>query len=162
MKPSLLFVIAPVLGALLAVGLQQAVPRDGTVVRYVPPTLDAQRDSIVAAEARRAGVSVPLALAVSHVENFGGDSTALSRAGAIGLMQVMPMWRHSFEDECGCGPLQNRRRNACVGVRILRLYQDSTKTVNLALRRYHGSTRLHMLGDQYVESVLEKLVQITR
>src|SRR6266550_1517081 len=66
-------------------------------------TLSQQRDSIVAYEARRARVPVPLAIAVSHAENWGGDSTALSSSGAVGLMQVMPRtWQHSFEPECSC------------------------------------------------------------
>jgi len=119
-----------------------------------------QRDSIVALEARRVGNPVGLAIAVSHTENWTGDSAAVSSAGAIGIMQVMPFWQHSFEADCGCAPLTNRRANACRGNHVLRLYLDSLPTVDLALRSYHGSNkpRLHAAGDGYVATVLERIV----
>jgi soluble lytic murein transglycosylase-like protein len=163
---------------------QAAVP-DGTAVVFAPPTLDAQRDSIVAQEARRAGNPVLLALAVSHVENWGGDSMVVSNAGrqdtatvrraiageqraidslgAVGLMQVLPrMWWHSWENECGCGSLFDRRRNACKGNRILRFYLDREPTVDRALRAYHGSSRHHALGDGYASAVLEQMTRLSQ
>src|SRR5690348_15238504 len=74
-----------------------------------PRSLSVERDSIVAQEARRAGVSVSLSISVSHVENTSGDSMAVSKAGAVGIMQVTPrLWQHAFEEECGCGSLFNR------------------------------------------------------
>lgn len=126
-------------------------------------SVSAQRDSIVAREARRAGVPAALAVAVSHTENWTGDSTAVSTAGAIGLMQVMPRyWEHRFEEECGCGSLLDRRRNACKGVRVLRFYLDSLPTVDEALRAYHGSNKpwLRAAGDTYVRTVLEHLTRV--
>lgn len=138
----------------------RSMSRDGTTVAHSvqhPPS--EQRDSIVAAEARRAGVPVGLALAVSHVENTSGDSMAVSKRGAVGLMQVLPKyWQHSFEDECGCGSLFLSKRNACVGVRVLGSYLKQHKTTALALRAYHGSLDYHQAGDQYVSSVLDQLV----
>lgn len=124
-------------------------------------SLSEQRDSIVRLAAVRAGVKPELAIAVSHVENWTGDSTVVSSAGAIGLMQVMPRWRHSFEDECGCGPLENRWRNACVGAFILREALDSQPDVDRALRTYHGSNkpRLHLIGDRYAAAVLQELAR---
>ena len=119
-----------------------------------------QRDSIVADEARKAGVPAHLAIAVSHTENWTGDSTATSRVGAIGLMQVMPRyWQHEFEAECGCGSLLIRRINACKGVRVLKRYIDSLPNVNEALRAYHGSNKpwLHAAGDGYVATVLQRI-----
>lgn len=152
----------------LLVGL--AVPPVGVLAPTPTPpdstwfdTLDLskQRDSIVAYAARVHGVPVRLAIAVSHTENWSGDSTAESSVGAIGLMQVMPRyWQHSFEAECGCGSLFDRRRNACKGVLVLKHYLDSLPTVDLALRSYHGSNkpRLHAAGDGYVATVLERLI----
>lgn len=119
-----------------------------------------QRDSIVADEARRAGVPPRLAIAVSHTENWTGDSGAISSAGAVGLMQVRPqLWQHAFEAACGCGSLFVRRVNACKGVRVLKLYLDSLPSVDVALRAYHGSNkpRLHQAGDVYVGTVLDRL-----
>lgn len=140
--------------------LTAGVPADGTHVNieYTPATLSEQRDSLVAREARRADVPVSLALAVSHVENWTGDSMAVSSRGAVGLMQVLPRyWQHEFEEECGCGSLFIRQRNACVGVRVLRHYLDKQPTVDKALRAYHGSLQLHTAGDQYVSLVLERM-----
>src|ERR1051325_2713720 len=65
-------------------------PADGTHVTHPVPTLSEQRDSIIAQEARRAGAPVALSIAVSHVENWTGDSTAVSPRGAVGIMQVLP------------------------------------------------------------------------
>lgn len=134
---------------------------DGTYVSVsVPPpvmSLSDQRDTIVAQEARRAGVSVRLALAVSHVENTSGDSLAVSKRGAVGIMQVLPKyWQHEFENECGCGSLFARRRNACVGVHVLGRALQKYKTTTQALRAYHGSLHLHDAGDQYISQVLDR------
>lgn len=176
-----------VLGGLVAWAVQQEepTPRDGTAVSLaLSQSLSEQRDSIVATEARRAGVPVLLAIAVSHVENFGGDSMAVSWAGrqdtasvrraiageqraidslgAVGLMQVLPSkWWHSFEEDCGCGSLFDRQRNACKGVRILRYYLAQQPTVDKALRGYHGSLRHHGQGDGYSASVLEKMTKLS-
>lgn len=129
----------------------------------------AQRDSIVADEARKAGMPVGLAIAVSHVENWSGDSTARSRVGAIGLMQVMPShWNDSFLIECGFTSLESRRRNACVGVRVAMLYFEQHGDWNKALRAYNGALcrgvhsyvrcqRLVRAGDEYVLTVMRKL-----
>ena len=85
--------------------------------------------------------------------------------GAVGLLQVMPKyWAHSFEAECGCGDLTIRRLNACKGVRVLRHYLDSTRTVDAALRAYNGATKphLHAAGDTYVSSVLQRLTLVAQ
>jgi soluble lytic murein transglycosylase-like protein len=138
------------------------VQRDGTVVSLpaVPLSFSEQRDTLVSQEARRAGVSVALAIAVSHVENWTGDSMAVSARGAVGLMQVVPKyWQHEFEEECGCGSLFQRRLNVCKGVRVLAFYLKQQKTTVLALRAYHGSLALHTAGDTYVALVLDQLVR---
>lgn len=120
-------------------------------------TASQERDQIVTLEAQQAGVPVSLALAVSHVENTSGDSMAVSSAGAVGLMQVLPKYhQHAFEAECGCGSLFLRHRNACVGVRVLKQYRLQQGTWEGALRAYHGSLRLPTVGRKYVASVLDQ------
>lgn len=130
-----------------------------------------QRDTIVAREARKYGASVPLMLALARVEDPTGDSTIKSPAGAVGLLQIMPAWQHSFEEDCGCGPLIVRKRNACVGVHIYLQYRDSLPTVEKALRAYVGAREdprypmvlaRHLRGDHYVSSVLDQLVKETQ
>jgi hypothetical protein len=131
-------------------------------------------------EARKVGISERLAIAVSHVENWGGDSMAVSNAGkqdtttvrhaidgdqkaidalgAVGLGQVLPRkWWHSFERECGCGSLFDRQRNACKSVRILASYLKQEGKVRPALCRYHGSFFAHEQCDTYVGLVIEQL-----
>jgi soluble lytic murein transglycosylase-like protein len=126
---------------------------------WSPHSLSEQRDSIVALEARRAGVPVDIALAVSHVENFSGDSMAVSSKGAVGIMQIIPKyWQHSFEDECGCGSLYRRQRNACVGVRKLKQDYTRYRTWGATLRAYHGSEKLATASREYMDLVIEKLV----
>lgn len=152
------FYVGVLLGGSIQYSQDRPAQVDSAWFRSLTPSQ--QRDSIVAKEARRAGTPVALAIAVSHTENWTGDSAAVSSAGAIGIMQVMPLWQHSFEADCGCASLFNRRANACRGTRVLKLYLDSLPTVNLALRSYHGSNkpRLHLAGDGYVGTVLQRIV----
>jgi len=84
---------------------------------------------IIVAEARRAGVPVPLALAVAWQES-GWQQNVVSSAGAIGVMQLTPatgawvgmtMLRTSVN-------LWSTRQNVRAGVALLRHY----------LTRYHG------------------------
>lgn len=125
-----------------------------------PPTVIAlplSRDSIVALEAKRAGVPAGLAVAVSHVEDTSGDSLALSQRGAVGIMQVLPTyWLKAWPDECyGARSLFDQRRNACVGVRVLALYKQKYGSWHSALCAYHGSLALPGVCREYVEAVLE-------
>lgn len=120
-------------------------------------TLSQERDSIVRAEALRAGVPPGLAVAVSHVEDTSGDSLALSSRGAVGIMQVLPTyWLDAFKDECyGGRSLFDRARNACVGVRILALYHTRYRTWTNTFCHYHGSSG--EVCQKYTESILSSL-----
>ena len=88
-------------------------------------------------EATRADLYPELVLAVIDVEsNF--NQFAISRAGAIGLMQVMPFWL----DEIGHPQdnLFNIKTNLRMGCTILRYYLDMEKgDLTQALARYNGS-----------------------
>ncbi len=102
-------------------------------------------------EATRAGLIPELVLAVIEVEsNF--NQFAISRAGAIGLMQVMPFWLREIghpEDN-----LFDARTNLRLGTTILRYYLDKENgNLTRALARYNGS-----LGSyRYTNKVFEAL-----
>ena len=88
-------------------------------------------------EARRAGLEPELVLAVIQVEsNF--DPYAISRVGALGLMQVMPFWLKEIGK-----PGDNLFRphtNLRYGCTILKHYLDKEKgNRTRALMRYNGT-----------------------
>lgn len=88
-------------------------------------------------EATRAELYPELVLAVIDVEsNF--NQFAISRAGAMGLMQVMPFWLKEIgrpDDN-----LFNLKTNLRMGCTILRYYLDMEKgDLTQALARYNGS-----------------------
>jgi len=109
--------------------------------RYVKD--DGERMDIlrsVFCEARRGGGSLlppGLILAVLDVES-GFDRWAVSSAGAVGLMQVMPFW----PEQLGMRRYELTRivPNLHMGCAILRYYLDSERRdVRRALERYNGS-----------------------
>ncbi len=102
-------------------------------------------------EARRADLPPELVLAVIEVEsNF--DRFAVSVAGALGLMQVMPFWL----DEIGRpgDNLLHIGTNLRYGCTILKFYLDKERgDLRRALGRYNGS-----LGKRkYPNKVIDKL-----
>jgi len=92
-------------------------------------------------ETHRGGTSVlpaGLVMAVLDVESRF-DRWAVSSAGAVGLMQVMPFW----PEQLGMRRYELTRTEANVrmGCAILRYYLDSEgRDVRRALERYNGST----------------------
>ncbi len=102
-------------------------------------------------EASRAELPPELVLAVIEVEsNF--DRYAVSVAGALGLMQIMPFWL----DEIGRPDdnLLHTDTNLRYGCTILRFYLDKERgDLRRALGRYNGS-----LGKRkYPNKVIDKL-----
>jgi soluble lytic murein transglycosylase-like protein len=88
-------------------------------------------------EARRAKIAPELVLAVIEVESRF-DRYAISYAGALGLMQIMPFWL----DEIGKpgDNLFQMRTNLRFGCTILKYYLDREHgDVYRALGRYNGS-----------------------
>jgi soluble lytic murein transglycosylase-like protein len=102
-------------------------------------------------EAKRVGLPPEMILAVIDIES-AFDAYAVSRAGAQGLMQVMPFWL----DEIGMpgDRLVDIRTNLRMGCTILKYYYDMEKGDWIgALGRYNGS-----LGSRvYPEKVLNRL-----
>jgi soluble lytic murein transglycosylase-like protein len=88
-------------------------------------------------EATRAGLDPQLVLGVLHVES-GFKKYAVSKAGARGLMQVMPFWVGLIgRQEDNLFHLRTNIRYGCV---ILRHYLDLEKgDLYRALGRYNGS-----------------------
>ena len=104
-------------------------------------------------EAQRAGLEPELVLAVIDVEsNF--DRYAISVAGALGLMQVMPFWL----DEIGRpgDNLLHIDTNLRYGCTILKYYLDKENgDLRRALGRYNGS-----LGKRkYPNKVIDRLTR---
>ncbi len=88
-------------------------------------------------ESRRAELMPELVLAVIEVESRF-DRFAISRAGAQGLMQVMPFWLKEIGRPNDS--LFNARTNLRMGCTILRFYMDKEKgNMTRALARYNGS-----------------------
>jgi soluble lytic murein transglycosylase-like protein len=108
-------------------------------------------------EASRADLAPELVLAVIEVEsNF--DPYAISVAGALGLMQVMPFWR----DEIG-RPDDNLIRldtNLRYGCTILKFYLDKEKgDLRRALGRYNGSLGQRKYPNKVIDKLSEKWYQ---
>jgi soluble lytic murein transglycosylase-like protein len=107
--------------------------------------------TLVHMEAKRVKLPPELILAVIEVEsNF--DRYAVSVAGALGLMQIMPFWL----DEIGRPDdnLLHTDTNLRYGCTILRFYYDKEEgDLRRALGRYNGS-----LGKRkYPNKVIDKL-----
>lgn len=90
----------------------------------------------VVREAQRRRVSPSLVAGVLLVENAPMDTTARSRAGALGLMQVMPF--HAGGWGCDSSELRELDANVCHGVGVLQMYLQRNPSVTTALRRYNG------------------------
>jgi len=92
-------------------------------------------------EAKRANLPPELVLAVIEVESRF-DRFAISSAGALGLMQVMPFWLKEIgrpDDN-----LFDIHTNLRMGCTILRYYMDKSKgNLTHALARYNGSLYSH-------------------
>lgn len=97
-------------------------------------------------EATRTGLHPELVLAVIHIESRF-DRFAISRAGAQGLMQVMPFWLKEIghaDDN-----LVDLRTNLRMGCTILKYYLDKEKgDLIKGLARYNGSAGTRKYADK--------------
>lgn len=105
---------------------------------------------LIHSEASRAGLSPEIVLALIEVESHF-DPYAVSSAGAQGMMQIMPFWKHEIgrpEDN-----LINIQTNLRYGCTILKYYLDREKgRLADALARYNGSYGQYW----YSERVLDR------
>jgi soluble lytic murein transglycosylase-like protein len=109
-------------------------------------------------EASIVGLEPELVLAVIDVEsNF--DRYAVSVAGALGLMQVMPFWRNEIgrpDDN-----LINLDTNLRYGCTILKFYLDKEKgDLRRALGRYNGSLGRRKYPNKVIKKLTEKWFQV--
>jgi hypothetical protein len=94
-------------------------------------------------ESIRAGLDPQLVLGLIHHES-GFKKYAVSSAGALGYMQVMPFWLRQLggciEQFLGSNPLFDAKTNIRFGTVILRYYLDTESgDMYRALGRYNGS-----------------------
>lgn len=105
-------------------------------------------------EAQRAELAPELILAVIDIEsNF--DRYAVSVAGALGFMQIMPFWK----DEIGRPDdnLLHRDTNLRYGCTILKYYLDKEKgDLRRALGRYNGSLGKRKYPNKVITRLSEK------
>ncbi|MDX1442235.1 MAG: lytic transglycosylase domain-containing protein [Gammaproteobacteria bacterium] len=109
---------------------------------------------LVHREARRVDLPPELLLAVIEVES-AFDRWAISRAGALGLMQVMPFWL----DEIGHPEdnLHDPRTNVRMGATILKYYVDMEDgELRPALARYNGSYGRRIYPDKVFSALSER------
>jgi soluble lytic murein transglycosylase-like protein len=113
--------------------------------------------TLVHYEASRVKLPPELILAVIEVEsNF--DRFAISVAGAIGLMQIMPFWL----DEIGRPDdnLLHVDTNLRYGCTILRYYYDKENgDLRRALGRYNGSLGLRKCPNKVIDKLSKKWFQ---
>jgi soluble lytic murein transglycosylase-like protein len=111
-------------------------------------------------EASRVELPPELILAVIEVEsNF--DRYAISVAGAIGLMQIMPFWL----DEIGRpnDNLLHINTNLRYGCTILRFYYDKEKgDLRRALGRYNGSLGKRKYPNKVIDKLSKKWFQASK
>jgi hypothetical protein len=100
------------------------------------PLIAERAAAAVVSESQRLRLSPSLVAAVLLVENTPMDTTALSVAGAIGLMQVMPI--HGGGWGCPSAELRELENNICHGTHLLHMYLRRNRTVQAALWRYNG------------------------
>lgn len=113
--------------------------------------------TLVHMEASRAELPPELILAVIEVEsNF--DRYAVSVAGALGLMQIMPFWLNEIgrpDDN-----LLHVDTNLRYGCTILRFYLDKEKgDLRRALGRYNGSLGRRKYPNKVIDKLSKKWFQ---
>ena len=139
----------------------QGVPNSGTgkLCRgaAAPPDADERLQILrtVHHQATRVSVAPELVLALIDVEsNF--DRYAISRASALGLMQVMPFWvkEVGHEDK---NLLFDVQFNVLLGCRILKYYLDMENgDLVRGLARYNGSLGQRWYADRVIERLRTK------
>ncbi|MEE8108616.1 MAG: lytic transglycosylase domain-containing protein [Gammaproteobacteria bacterium] len=127
----------------------------GRLARQVPDTRERLKLlKQIHFEATHKGLYPELVLAVIDIEsNF--DRFAISSAGAIGLMQVMPFWLKEIgrpDDN-----LVNAQTNLRMGCTILKYYLDlENQDLIRGLARYNGSKGRRKYGDMVIDRLNRK------
>lgn len=105
-------------------------------------------------EATRAQLNPELVLALIDIESRF-DRFAISRVGALGLMQVMPFWLKELDRPDD--NLFDITTNLRMGCTILKYYLDkSGGDLRIALARYNGSLGKRKYPDKVFSALSEK------
>jgi len=120
---------------LLMPSMHQSGPRVSTSIASVEAVAPSKAyDSLINEAAERYHVDAALIRSIMHAES-GFDPSAVSRAGAMGLMQLMPEIAASFGVEHPFDP----RENIMAGARLLRELLDQYRgNVRLAIASYNA------------------------
>ncbi len=104
----------------------------------------------VHAEAHRAGIPPDLVLALIEVESHF-KRFAVSRAGAQGMMQIMPFWKNEIgRQDDNLTAIATNLRYGCT---ILKFYLDREKgNIAPALARYNGSYGRTVYSDKVLKT----------
>jgi len=121
--------VIPVADFILATGMV----KDTAIVPVVATS--------VVEESARHGINPLFVASVIRIENPWLVPDTASHAGAVGIMQIMPVWQDSFT-HCGTNH-RDIHTNICKGVEILMFYLDRSYEAALdrALLRYNGCVR---------------------
>ena len=140
-------ILAAVAASSLELGTQPALARSA------PPLTHQQAERLLIAAARHHQLNPNFVLAVSYWES-GWNQAAVSRTGAIGLMQIEPAtaaWAgpHYLHHRVD---LRNPIDNAELGAALLRDYLDRLHDPKLALAAYYQGLRAVQLHGIYRSS----------
>jgi soluble lytic murein transglycosylase-like protein len=128
--------------------------------RRTPGGLRSQTAAAVRDASLRFGVDAELIRSVIREES-AGDPDAVSPAGAMGLMQLMPGTARELGVVCAFDP----RENVTAGTRYLRRMRDCLGSWRRALAGYHAGPaaveagRLSTTTTRYVARVLRRWVE---
>jgi hypothetical protein len=100
------------------------------------PEVARRAAEVVVREAERHDIEPSLLAGVLLVENTPLDTSAVSRAGAVGLMQVMRF--HAGKYDCESKNLRQLEANICHGAHVLRYNLKRSPSVRRALLGYNG------------------------
>lgn len=95
---------------------------------------------------KKFNLSIKLLLAMGNVES-NYQLSAISKKGALGILQVMPFWKDHIDFIKNADDLRNTTSNILAGAYILRRYLDSWQgDMHLALLSYNrGITKVKKL-----------------
>ena len=112
---------------------------------WTPKARASEYDSVIHSTAREHSVEPALVKAVIHAES-AFNPRAVSRKGALGLMQLMPATARRFGIRNAFQPVDN--------------IQAGVKYLSLLLNRYNGNTRLALAAYNAGEYIVDDLQEI--
>ncbi len=156
-QPTATATVEPTVGTLVPSAEQSKAP-DCQVNQAFPASIT-QWCSPITDAAKRYGVD-PNLVAAMMLQELGGDPSAYSKSGAVGLLQVMPRDGLAASFRCGNGPcfagrptiaeLQDPAFNLDYGTKMLAGLIAKHGSIREGLRYYGGTA----YGDTYINKVM--------